>query len=178
MSLICELNENYIQMKPMTLNSMLYYRIHEGIKWESVDDYRDPVPDADDAFATADPLKQQVEPIPAPEEVQDPSYIRWQMFDEIPERLYTIECEGYFDKNSKPLDDEKKIKHLTSFEPSVNIDDELELCDENGDVIDYMDYDDYYYCMNYDKYDLRKITKQIRTKKFICEAPIGSSSIG
>ena len=28
--------------------------------------------------------------------------------------------------------------------------------------------------MDHNKYDLRKITKQILTKKFICEAPIGS----
>ena len=28
--------------------------------------------------------------------------------------------------------------------------------------------------MDHNKYDLRKITKQIRMKKFICEAPIGS----
>lgn len=37
-----------------------------------------------------------------------------------------------------------------------------------------MDYEDYKYCMNHDKYDLGKITKQIRTKKFIYEAPIWS----
>ena len=37
-----------------------------------------------------------------------------------------------------------------------------------------MDYDDYYYCIDHNKYDLRKITKQIRMKKLICEAPIGS----
>ncbi len=96
------------------------------------------------------------------------------MFDEIPERSYSIECEGYFDKKGHPFNDETSIKHLTSGEPSVNIDDELELCDENGDVIDYIDYDDYYYCMNLSRYDLRKITKQIRMKKFICEASIGS----
>ena len=28
--------------------------------------------------------------------------------------------------------------------------------------------------MNHNKYDLRKITKKIKSKKFICEAPIGS----
>ena len=164
MGLICELHENFIQLKPMTLNTMLYDHVYEGMKSISINDFRD-----DD-----DPLKQQIEPIPTPEEVHDPSYIRWQMFDEIPERLYTIQCEGYFDKNGHPLEDETTIKHLTNGEPPVNIDDELELCDENGDVIDYMDYDDYYYCMDHNKYDLRKITKQIRTKKFICEAPIGS----
>ena len=81
------------------------------------------------------------------------------MFDEIPERLYTIQCEGYFDKNDKPLKDETSIKHLTSGEPPVYIDDEIEICDENGNVIDYMDYEDYYYCMDHshNKYDLRKI---------------------
>ena len=59
------------------------------------------------------------------------------MFDEIPEQFYTIECDGYFDKNGKPLDDETSIKHFTSGDPPVIIDDELELCDENGDVIHY-----------------------------------------
>ena len=37
-----------------------------------------------------------------------------------------------------------------------------------------MDYDDYYYCIDHNKYDLRKITKQIRMKKLIWKAPIGS----
>ena len=40
-----------------------------------------------------------------------------------------------------------------------------------------MDYDDYL-SMNQNKYDLFKITKQIRSKKFICEAPIGSGKSG
>ncbi|KAK8864058.1 hypothetical protein M9Y10_011753 [Tritrichomonas musculus] len=40
---------------------MLYYHIHEGIEIMSLKDFREDV----------DPLKQQVEPIPAPEEVQD-----------------------------------------------------------------------------------------------------------
>ena len=172
MSLICELNENFIQLKPMTLNTMLYYRIHEDIKWESVDDYRDPVPDADDTFATADPLKQQVEPIPTPEEVHDPSYIRWQMFDEIPERVNNIECEGYVDNNGRTLDDETSIEHLTNGESPIEICNEIEHYDENGDIY-YVDYDEFYF-MDRNKYDLRKITKQIRTKKFICEALIGS----
>ena len=91
------------------------------------------------------------------------------MFDEIPEREYTIHCEGYFNKNSNPLDDKTTIKYLTSREP-VDIDDNIELCD----LIDYRDYDDDYHCKNHNKYDLRKITKQIRSKKFICEAPIDS----
>ena len=54
----------------------------------------------------------------------------------------------------------------------VDIDSELELFDENGYAIDN---ENYYYYMNHNKYDLRKITKQIRSKKFICEAPMGSS---
>ena len=149
-------------MKPMTLNTMLYYHVPE--KWGFVNDYRDPVPDADDDFANAETLKQQVEPIPTPEEIHDPSYIRWQMFDEIPERLYTIQCEGYFDKNDKPLKDETSIKHLTSGEPPVDIDDDdddddaSEICDEYGNVITYTDHDDYYYRVDHNKYDLRKIT--------------------
>ena len=46
-------------------------------------------------------------------EVQDPNYIRCQIFYEIPERLYTIECEGYVDKDCKSLTDETTIKYLT-----------------------------------------------------------------
>ena len=53
-------------MKPMTLNTMLYEHVHEGMEIMSLNDFRD-----DD-----DPLKQQVEPIPTPEQVQDPCYIR------------------------------------------------------------------------------------------------------
>lgn len=37
-----------------------------------------------------------------------------------------------------------------------------------------MDYDDYYYCMNHNGCDLRKITKPNIIKKFIYETPIGS----
>lgn len=37
-----------------------------------------------------------------------------------------------------------------------------------------MDFEDYYYWMYHNKYDLCKITKQIRMKKFIREAPIGN----
>mgnify|MGYP006962208626 CR=1 FL=1 len=49
--------------------------------------------------------------------------------------------------------------------------DELELCDEKGDVIYYRDYD--YISMSHNKYDLRMITK----KKFIGEASIWSSKL-
>lgn len=105
----------------------------------SIDDFRGPVPDDDDTTFTEgksfakqtystqmDPLKEQV--------FQDPTYIRWQIFDEIPEWVYTRECEGYFDKNGNPLTDDESIKHLISGEQSFYIDDELELCDENGYV--------------------------------------------
>ena len=153
-------------MKPKTLNTMLYDYIHEGIVILSINDFHD-----DD-----DTLKEHLErvnPILTPKEVQNPSYIQWQIFDDIPERVYTIQCEGYFDKNGYPLDDETTTKHLTSGEHPVNIDDDIELFDENGDVIDYMDYDDYN-GMNHYKYVLRKITKKISSKKFICEEPISS----
>ena len=164
MSLICELNEIFPQIKPMTLNTMLYDHEHEEMTMY-INDFRD-----DD-----DPLKQQVEPISTPEEVQNPSYIRWQMFDEILERLYTIECEGYFDKNGNPLEDEESIKHLISGEPPWNIDDDvLERSDENGNFLCYEDYYDYL-SRDHNRHDLNKITKKIRPKKFICEAPIGSS---
>ena len=46
-------------------------------------------------------------------ETTDPTYIRLKVLDEIPERVYTIKCEGYFDKNGNPLTDEESIKHLT-----------------------------------------------------------------
>ena len=148
----------------MTLNTMLYDHINEGIEIMSVNYFRD----------ESDPLKEQVEPEPIPEEeLQDLCYMRWQMFDEIPERVYTIQCEDYFDKNDKPLDDEESIKHLTSGE-HIDIDDDIELHDEYGNVIDYMNYKNYYYCMNHNKYDLSKITMKIRSTKFVCEEPIGS----
>lgn len=65
----------------------------------------------------------------------------------------------------------ESAQHLTKREPSVDIDDELEHYHENDNFIDY---DNSYYCMDHNRYELRKITKPIRTKKFICEAPIGS----
>ena len=96
------------------------------------------------------------------------------MFDEIPEWLYTIECEGYFDKNGNPLEDEESIKHLISGEPPVNIDDDvLERSDENGNFLCYEDYYEYL-SRDHNRHDLNKITKKIRPKKFICEAPIDS----
>lgn len=60
------------------------------------------------------------------------------IFDEIHERVYTVWCEGYFDKNGKSLDDEASMKYLTG-EKQIEICSELELYDENGDIIDYMD---------------------------------------
>ena len=120
-------------------------------------------------------IEEQAEPIPTPEEVQDPSYIQWQMFNEISERLYTIEWEGYFDKNCKTLDDETTIKHQSSGEHKLCVDDVIEYYDENCNFLCYADYtDSLCYCINHNKYDLRKITKKIRSMKFICEAPIGS----
>lgn len=82
-------------MKPKTLNAILYDHVQEeeSCKIMSVNNFRD---DDDD------PLIEQ-----------DPTYIRCQIYNEIPERLYSIECEGYVDKNGKPLDNETTIKHLT-----------------------------------------------------------------
>lgn len=70
-----------------------------------------------------------------------------------PERIYTIECEGYFDKNGDQLDDEISIKLLTNGE-QVDVESNLELYDENGDR-DYNDNDDYFMIKN--KYDLLRI---------------------
>ena len=138
---------------------------------QTVKEQTDPVciPEGKFAKQKANIIEQTVKEHP---EQIDPTYIRWQMFDEIPERFYTIQCDGYVDMNGKPLTNEASIKHLTSGE-HVDIDAELEIYDKYGNVIDYMDYDDYY-SMDHSKYDLSITTKQIRTKKFICEAPIGS----
>lgn len=86
-------------------------------------------------------------------------------------RLYSRECEGYIDKNEKQLVDETSIKHLTDGEQPVDIDTEIEIYDEN-DNYDNIQYENYYYDMNHNKYDLCKMNKQIRTKKFICGASI------
>lgn len=49
-----------------------------------------------------------------------------------------------------PLEDETFIMHLTSGN-QFDINDDIELCDENGDVFNHMDYKDNYYCMNHNK---------------------------
>ena len=113
----------------------VYSYVYEGdIKYESVNDYG-----YDD-----DPLKVIEEQVvnEQPVEVQDPCYIRWQMFDEIPERVYNIECEGYVDKNGKPLYDEESIKYLTNGEHKLCVDNVIERYDENGYFLGYDDYDD------------------------------------
>ena len=104
-------------------------------------------------------------------ETTDPTYIRIQILDEIPELVYTKECESNVDKNGNPLSDEEWIRYLTNGEHKY-CDDVIEKYDENGDLFDYMNYEDYYFCMNHNKYDLRKMTKQIRIKKFICPIEI------
>ena len=155
----------------MTLNTMLYECMNEDVDERmSVDEFRRLMEEGGEANDT---VKETVNTEVKETDETDPTYIRWQIFDEIPERIYTIQCDGYVDKNGQPLSDETTIKHLTSGEHVV-IDDELEICDKYGNVIDYIDYDTYYYCMDHSKYELREITRQIRTKKFICEAPIGS----
>ena len=76
-------------------------------------------------------------------EQQNPYYIQWQMFDDDPERVYTIEFEGYSNKNGRYLDDEASLKHLTKDEPS-------KVYSEDGCLIYYNN--DAYYCMSYNKY--------------------------
>ena len=59
-------------MKPMTLNTMLYNHVNEGMKVMSYQ------------FKDLDILKEQpeqVETIPTLEEVQVPCYIQWQIFE-------------------------------------------------------------------------------------------------
>ena len=68
--------------------------------------------------------------------------------------ITTIECECYFDKNGKPLNDEESIRYLTNGEPKLCADDVIERYEENGNFLSYADYDDSpcYYIYN-DKYD-------------------------
>ena len=139
---------------PMTLNNVLYDHVHEeeGCKSMPVNDFG-----GDDD----DPLKEQptVNDITT-HEAQDPSYIIWQIFNEIPERFISIVCECYVDKNGKPLDDETTTKHLT---------------DESSNFLGCADFDDSpCYYIDHKKHDMRKISKQIMSKKFICEVPFGS----
>lgn len=68
----------------MTLSTMLYDHIHEDIKLESVNKLRD----------DNDLLKVIEEEQPVCEAniaEQDPAYIKWQIFGEMPERIFTIE---------------------------------------------------------------------------------------
>lgn len=65
------------------------------------------------------------------------------------------------------------FNHLINGEPPVDIHDKLKYYDENG-YINYMDYDSYL-SMDQNINELRKNTKLIRIKKFICETPIGST---
>ena len=74
-------------------------------------------------------------------------------------------CEGCIDKKVRYIDDEASLKHLTNGEPR-------KIYSEGGYLINLND--DAYFCKSYNKCDLCKITKQIRNKKFIREAPIGS----
>ena len=66
----------------MTLNTMLYDHIHKDMEIMSVNVFRE---SCNDICAANDnnPLKEQVEPeptpIPTPDEVQNPCYIRWQI---------------------------------------------------------------------------------------------------
>lgn len=61
------------------------------------------------------------------------TYIRRQIFDKIPELVYTIECESYFAKDGTHLDDEATIEHLTIGE-QVEIKAKLDNCDENDEL--------------------------------------------
>lgn len=82
--------------------------------------------------------------IPKIRHIQD-----WLIFDKIPERVYTMECDRYVDKNKLPINDEMPIKHLTSGEP---INDDIELFNVNKNAL---------VCRKDNKYDLKKATKQI-----------------
>ena len=123
-------------MKPMILNTMLYDQVNERVKVMSINDFRDIFSELRESNDN-DSLKE-IEFIDVPKDVaQDCNYIGWQIFDEISERVYIMEGERYANKDEKPIADESTIKNLTDGEQvGVN----LELCNENGDVIDYIDY--------------------------------------
>ena len=78
------------------------------------------------------------------------------------QRHYTIHCNGYFDKDDHELIYESSIRHLTNGE-------RLPLWNHDGSLLNPNEY----YATNF-RYDLDKRTKDVVTKKFICEAPVGS----
>ena len=55
-------------------------------------------------------------------QTDDSTYFRWEIFDEIPERVYNIQCECYVDTNAQPLNDETSIKHLINGKRTIYID--------------------------------------------------------
>ena len=71
----------------MTLNTMLYDHVNEGIEWESINDFYDDDDPLKKQLVYEENITEQVLNDTTTPEVQDPTYIRWQIFDEIPERL-------------------------------------------------------------------------------------------
>lgn len=49
----------------------------------------------------------KAEPVPALESITDRCYIGWLIFDEIVERVYTIECKSYVYKKENLLNNEE-----------------------------------------------------------------------
>ena len=89
----------------MLLNTMLYSYANEGEEYANDFKYDD------------NPLKVK-QPVSksAVNDTIDLTYIRWEVFDEIPELAYTIQFDGYVDKKRQPLNDWISIKHLTNGE--------------------------------------------------------------
>lgn len=141
----------------MTINILVLDNINEGREYLPVSTFRE---NFDEAFQEEE--HERDPELDKQDDNKDASYLRWQIFDEVPERSYAIQCDGYFDEDEKPLTCETSINHFTTRK-------RLKLLDEDGNVIDCKDYYE-----THDRYTFSKRTKQITTKKLICEAPIGS----
>ena len=86
----------------MTINTLMFIPEKEGVECISISDF----------------LKEEQKGTPQPtkQEEQDTYYLSWQIFDDVPERRYTIHCNGYFDKDNLELTSESSIMHLINGE--------------------------------------------------------------
>lgn len=132
----------------MTINTLVFDPVYEGVEYISISDFMEE--------------EQKETPKQTRQEEQDPGYLSWQIFDDVPERHYTIHCNGYFDKNEHELTYESSIRHLTNGE-------RLPLWNNDSSLLNPNEY----YATHF-RYDFDKRTKEVVTKKFICEAPVGS----
>ena len=77
----------------------MFYRENEGVEISFISDSMEE--------------EQKETPQSTIQEEQDLGYLSWQIFDDVPERHYTIHCNGYFDKDDHELIYESSIRHLT-----------------------------------------------------------------